>query len=167
MEEKAILYCSNAGHAERYATLLSKEVGLPAYRLGTEKLEKGTPVVFVGWIMAGTVKGLVKATKKYDVRSVAAVGMSRDSSKQENDIRMRHHMSSSMKLFYLQGGMDLSLLKGVYHFMIKMMADSFSKKLESKKDRSEEEDEILQMAHDGKDCVSAEHLSAMVAYLKG
>ena len=56
----AILYTSNAGSTAQYAQLLAKETGLPVYALsGAERaVPDGADVIYLGWIMAGSVKGV-------------------------------------------------------------------------------------------------------------
>lgn len=74
---KAIVYTSNTGSAAQYAALLAKETALPVYALAeaVKKLPRGTEILYVGWLMAGTVKGYKKAAKRFAVQAVCAVGM--------------------------------------------------------------------------------------------
>ena len=66
MEEEdimdAIIYTTNTGSTERYARLLSHETGLPAYSAAEagEYISAGAEVIYMGWIMAGSVKGLCR-----------------------------------------------------------------------------------------------------------
>lgn len=75
----AIIYTTNSGSTERYARLLSRETGLPAYSLAEAKnaVPAGAEVIYLGWIMAGTVKGYAAAARSYTVRAVCGVGMVR------------------------------------------------------------------------------------------
>jgi hypothetical protein len=76
---KAIVYTSKTGSTKRYAEMLSAETGLPAYALdgAGKKLAKGSEIIYMGWIMANSVKGYKKAAGRYAVRAVCAVGMGR------------------------------------------------------------------------------------------
>ena len=74
---KAIVYTTNAGSTEQYAKLLAQETGLPVYSLAEAKrtLSSGTEIVYLGWIMASTVKGYADAAKRYRICAVCAIGM--------------------------------------------------------------------------------------------
>ena len=73
----AIVYTTNAGSAERYARLLAERTGLPACSLTEAKkaVSAGAEVIYLGWIMAGSVKGYAEAAKRFRVRAVCGVGM--------------------------------------------------------------------------------------------
>lgn len=70
MEEEdimdAIIYTTNTGSTERYARLLSHETGLPAYSAAEagEYISAGAGVIYMGWIMAGSVKGYAAAARQ-------------------------------------------------------------------------------------------------------
>ena len=73
----AIIYTTNTGSTGQYAKLLAQETGLPAYSLAEAKKRvfAGAEVVYLGWIMAGSVKGCAGAAKRYQVCAVCGVGM--------------------------------------------------------------------------------------------
>lgn len=55
----AIIYTTNTGSTEHYAKLLAQKTGLPVYSLAEAKKRvfAGAEVIYLGWIMAGSVKG--------------------------------------------------------------------------------------------------------------
>ena len=57
---KAIVYTSQTGHTQRYAQMLAERTGVPAYSLkeAGKSLRRGEEIFYMGWLMAGTVKGL-------------------------------------------------------------------------------------------------------------
>ena len=59
----AIVYTTNAGSTARYAKLLAHETGLPAYSLpeAKEAVPAGAKIIYLGWIMAGSVHGYAAA----------------------------------------------------------------------------------------------------------
>ena len=63
----AIIYTTNTGSTEHYAKLLAQKTGLPVYSLAEAKKRvfAGAEVIYLGWIMAGSVKG--KATARHAV----------------------------------------------------------------------------------------------------
>lgn len=62
----AIIYTTNTGSTERYARLLAQKTGLPAYSLAEAKkwVFAGAEVIYLGWIMAGSVKGYAEAAQR-------------------------------------------------------------------------------------------------------
>ena len=78
---EAIVYTSNTGSAAQYAERLAKETGLAAYSLDEArgKVPADSEVIYLGWVMASTVKGYAAAAKRYIVRAVCAVGMAQPS----------------------------------------------------------------------------------------
>lgn len=161
----AIVYTSNSGFTERYADLLAAETGLPVYALGKAagSLSAGAEIIYMGWLMAGSIKGYEKAAKNYSVRAVCAVGMVRPSEQVVAGIRKKHQIQNA-EVFYLQGGFDMEKLHGMYKLMVKTMAKTVGKKLEKQADKSAEEEEILGMLQNGGDMVSIENLSGVLAW---
>lgn len=62
----AIIYTTNTGSTERYARLLAQKTGRPAYSLAEAKkwVFAGAEVIYLGWIMAGSVKGYAEAAQQ-------------------------------------------------------------------------------------------------------
>lgn len=75
---RTIVYMSETGHTKKYAGLLGEQTGLPVFELSSavRKLPKGAEIIYLGWLMAGTVKGLKKAQKHFALSAVCGVGMS-------------------------------------------------------------------------------------------
>lgn len=60
----AIVYTSNSGYTAEYARMLGELTGLPVYDL--HRVSDPQPqreVIFLGWLMAGNVKGYAKADR--------------------------------------------------------------------------------------------------------
>ena len=163
---KAIIYTSNTGTTERYAKMLSNQTGIPAFTAAEAKgkIEKGEKVLFMGWLMAGAVKGYKKADNRYRVKAVCAVGMRSPSNEALEDTISRNKINDK-KVFYLQGGYDISKLHGLYKFMMKMVGNSMLTSLEKKESRTEEEEATLDMLKNGLDAVSVESLEPIVEWL--
>ena len=167
MKPNAIAYTSNTGYTEQYALLLGEQTGLPVYTLedAGKNLAPGGAVIYLGWLMAGKVKGLKKARARYDVKAVCAVGMGPETGGQTADISAKNPVGN-VPLFYLQGGFDMARLKGIYRFMMKAMQRTIGSKLESKQDITAEERDMLDMINNGRDCVNPESLAKIKAWLK-
>ena len=165
---KAIVYTSNTGSAAQYAALLAKETALPVYALAeaVKKLPRGTEILYVGWLRAGTVKGYKKAAKRFAVQAVCAVGMF-ETGTQTEYVRKTNKLLPELPLFTLQGNLDRSKLHGLYRLMIDIMRKGVTKGLSEKKDRTPEEDSILSMMTNGTGRVKAENLKDVLAWLAG
>ena len=74
---KAIIYTSNIGSTAEYAQLLGNELNLPVHSLqqAKNKVLSGSEIIYLGWIMAGGIKGYKEAAKLYKVRAVCGIGM--------------------------------------------------------------------------------------------
>ena len=159
----AIIYTTNTGSTERYARLLAQKTGLPAYSLAEAKkqLFAGAEVIYLGWIMAGSVKGYAEAAKRYRVRAVCAVGMGQTGT-QMDSVRKKTAVLANIPLFTLQGNFDVKKLHGIYRPMMEIMVKTAGKGLAGKKDRTLEEDDMLDMMLHGGERVKAENLSAVL-----
>ena len=74
---KAIVYTSQTGFTQRYAQLLSQQVGVPAYSVkeAAGALPRESEIFYMGPIVAGGLKGLEKIMHRYTIRGAALVGM--------------------------------------------------------------------------------------------
>lgn len=123
----AIVYSSHTGFTARYAAMLGELAGVPVYSLeeAPGALERGACVFYLGWLCAGSVHGLEKASRRFAVQGIGAVGMSLPdpayTAKLHRPDRLR-----GVPLFYLRGGYAPGRLRGVYKpmmaFMTRMVA---------------------------------------------
>ena len=159
----AIVYTSNTGSAEQYAKLLSGKTGLPVYALkdAPKVLPQGSEIIYIGWIAASAIKGYAKAAKRYHIRAVCAVGMGGTGTQTEN-VRKKSAVPSSIPLFTLQGNFNVKKLHGIYRPMMEIMVKATSKSLAAKKDRTPEEDDMLDMMLHGGERVRIENLNAVL-----
>lgn len=164
MDLTAIVYVSNTGYTARYAKLLSEKTGLPAYTLDVacKELPQGTPVIYMGWLMAGSVKDYRKAAKRFAVQAVCGVGLG-DTGAQDDAARKACGLPADFPVFTLQGGMDLQKLRGPYKLAIRML----TKGMAAKKNRTPGEERMLTLLIQGGDYVCEENLSAVLRWLKG
>ena len=159
MRPNAIVYTSNTGYTRQYAVLLGDKTGLPVYSLeeAAQTLAAGNSVVYLGWLMAGKVQGYAKAAKRYRVEAVCGVGMGATGSQLE-DVRKTNALSDALPLFTLQGGFDITRLRGIYRLMMTVMSKTVGKTLAEKQDRTADEDAMLDLLIHGGSCVSEENL---------
>ena len=159
----AIIYTTNTGSTEQYAKLLAQKTGLPAYSFAEAKKQilAGAEVVYLGWIMAGSVKGYAAAVKHYRVRAVCGIGMEQTGT-QTDSVRKKSAIPANIPLFTLQGNFDVKKLHGIYRPMMEIMVKTVGKALAEKEDRTPEEDDMLDMMLHGGERVKAENLSAVL-----
>ena len=160
---EATIYTTNPGSAEQYARLLAQKTGLPAYSLAEAKKRDfaGAKVVYLGWIMAGSVKGYAEAAKRYRVCAVCGVGMGQTGTQTES-VRKKSAIPANIPLFILQGNFNVKKLHGIYRLMMEIMVKTVGKSLAEKKERTPEENDMLDMMRCGGDRVKAENLSAVL-----
>ena len=164
---KAIVYVSETGHTKKYAGILGENVGLPVCELKTavKELPKNAEIIYLGWLMAGAVKGYKKAIKWFDIQAVCGVGMA-DGDAQLADMRKANHFPEDLPVFYLQGGFELEKLHGIYKLMMQTMKKTVGKGLSDKQNRTPEEDGMLNLMLHGGDTVSADRLDAVFSWYK-
>ena len=158
---KAIVYTSNTGHTAAYSKILGAKIGLPVYALNeaAKKLQKGTEIIYLGWLFANNIKGYKKATKKYKVSAICAVGLC-DTGTAVAEVRKANSISEETPLFTMQGGMDKTKLRGINKFMINML----TKGLSSKKERTENDERMLELLTHDKNYVSEENITAFMKW---
>ncbi len=161
MNATAIVYTSGTGYTARYAALLSEKLGLPAHALtdAMKSLPAGTPVIYMGWLMAGSVKDYKKAARRFAIDAVIGVGLG-DTGAQDDAARKACKLPADVPVFTLQGGMDLENLRGPYKFAIKML----TKGMAAQKNRTPAEDRMLELLQKGGDYVSEKELAAVLAW---
>ena len=159
----AIIYTTNTGSAERYARLLAQETGLPVYSFAEAKKQvfSKEKIIYLGWIMAGSVKGYAEAARRYRVCAVCGVGMGQTGTQIES-VRKKSAIPADIPLFTLQGDFNVKKLHGIYRPMMEIMVKTMGKSLAEKADRTSEEDDMLDMMLHGGERVKAENLSAVL-----
>ena len=167
MKIDAIVYTSNTGFTRQYAELLGKEIGLPVYDLSdaVKTLEQDASIIYLGWLMAGKVKGYAEAIKRFEVEAVCGVGMGSTGS-QLQDLRKSNNLPAKLPVFTLQGGFNMQKLRGVYKMMMTVMKKTAGKGLAGKKDRTPEEDDMLDLLLHGGSRVSADNLTAVLQWYR-
>lgn len=158
---KAIIYTSNTGHTAKYARILGEKTGLPVYELTEAEgiISKGTPVIYLGWLFANSVKGYKEAAKLFNVVAVCAVGLC-DTGTAIDDVRKVNAMPEDLPLFTMQGGMDKTKLRGINKFMISML----TKSMESKKDKTADDERMVHLLKNDRDYVSEENTATFIEW---
>lgn len=165
MKINAIIYTSNTGYTKQYAALLGEKTGLAVYSLKDAKTAGlfGSSVIYLGWIMAGKIKGYTQASKQFNVVAACGVGMGATGSQIE-DIRKANILPTNLPVFTLQGGFDLKKLHGIYKLMMIFMSKVLGKKLSESKERTPEEDAMYDLLINGGCCVNEKNLDAVLRW---
>ena len=158
---KVIVYTSNTGHTAEYSKILGAKIGLPVYTLkeAKKKIQKGTEIIYLGWLFANNIKGYKKATKKYKISAICAVGLC-DTGTAVAEVRKANSISEETPLFTLQGGLDKTKLRGINKFMINML----TKGLSSRKERTENDERMLELLTHDKNYVSEENITTFMKW---
>ena len=161
MRIRAIVYTSNTGHTKKYAEMLGRLTGLPVYRLenAVREIAKGTRVIYLGWLFAGSLKGYRTAAKHFTLAAVCGVGLC-DTGAMTDEVRRAISLPEEIPLFTMQGGIDKTRLTGIHKFMIRMLI----KGLSAKKSPTEEERRMLELLCRDADYVSKENAAAFCAW---
>ena len=162
MKVDAIVYTSKNGHTKEYAEILSKKINVPVYSLNEAKLKlnKNSKIIYMGWIRANKVIGYKEAWKKFSVYLVIGCGLS-DTGDKIGDVRNRTNINSSVHLFTVQGGIQLSSLKGADKILIKMLINGLS----NSKNRTSQDDRTLFLLTNEINNVKEDNLKDIMDYI--
>ena len=140
-------------------------MNLPVFSLKDAKksMTVNEEIIYLGWLMAGTVKGLKQAGKRFSVKAVCGVGMSGGDT-QIADMRKKNSLGDSIPVFYLQGGFEIDKLHGIYRLMMKTMQASAGKQVSGKTDQSPEEKEMLDLLVNGGNKVSKANTDKIIEW---
>lgn len=160
---RAIVYTSNTGSTAKYAKQLSHQICVPSFSMveAKTKVKPGAEIIYMGWIMAGKIKGYPEAARKYNIQAVCGVGMGQTGT-QLVEIRTKNKVPQRIPLFTLQGTFDVKKLHGVYKMMMNVMVKTAGKALADKSDRTPEDDDMLDMMLNGSERVKAENLKHII-----
>ena len=164
---EAIIYTTNTGSTAQYAKMLAEKTGLQAFSMeeAKSKVEAGSEIIYLGWIMAAQVKGCKAAAKKYKIRAICAVGMEKTGTRTE-EIRGKTCVPAEIPLFTLQGNFNVKKLHGLYRIMMNMMVKMVTKQLGAKAERTQRENEMLEIMLHGGENVREENLKSILDYYK-
>lgn len=163
MEPKAIVYTSHTGHTRQYALMLGEQTALPVYSLdeAVSALPGGSPVLYLGWVYASHVQGFARAAKHFSVCAVCGVGLC-DTGTMLPEVRKASSIPAEIPLFTLQGGLERGRLKGVHKLLISML----TKSLASQKQRTEQDERMLELLSRDGSYVSGENLTEVLNWVQ-
>jgi len=129
MRPNAIVYTSGTGHTAAYAALLGEKTGLPVMTLteASDRLSPKAPILYLGWLMGGSIQGYRKAEARYQICAVCAVGLCETGTLLEG-LRHKNEIPHSIPFFTLQGGLDFTKLPLMHKLMLKMLIRALRKR---------------------------------------
>ena len=151
MSKIAVIFKSTYGHTKKYAEWIAKELNadlLDELRVKPQTLEKYNIIVYGGGLYATGINGAKLLSDNADLLLkkklvVFAVGLSDDLSQEEQAKLLTHNfslpMQKNMKFFCLRGGINHKKLSLVH----KLMMSKQKTMLEQKKDKTNQEELLL------------------------
>ena len=106
--------------------IISVNVGWYSMKEAEKKVKPGAEIIYMGWIMAGKIKGYPEAARKYNIKAVCGVGMGQTGT-QLTEVRAKNKIPQRIPLFTLQGTFDIRKLHGVYKMMMNVMVKTAGK----------------------------------------
>ena len=155
-----IVYQSNTGFTRQYAEMLAKAEKLRCFSLDEARLDAGTEVFYMGPLMAGRITGADKAAKQYKVVGVCGVGMSPPGKDVLHTIN-KANAAITAPMFYLQGGWAPKKVGFIKRRSVEMITKSFREALQAKSNRTEYEQQNLDMLLKGGSFVAYKNLDTI------
>lgn len=143
--------------------MLGEEIGLPVYSYdeAVSQLPSGSQVIYLGWIHASHVKGYSRVAKRFSVCAVCGVGLC-DTGTLISEVRKATSIQEDIPLFTIQGGFDRSKLRGMDKLMISML----TKGLSAQKQRSAQDERMLELLSKDASYVSMENLAGILQWYR-
>ena len=162
MDIKAIVYTSNTGYTAEYAKILADKTGLPLYTLKeAKKLEKGSPIIYLGWLMAGSVVDYKKASGLYEIKMVIGSCLGTTGSMTAS-ARKSGNIPKEIPVFTLQGGFDMNKLHGMHKLLMKIVGKAIKKQIMSKAEQNADDKRIVDMLDNGGSAVDEKNLEPVI-----
>ena len=156
---KAIVYKSNTGHTMQYAKMLSEKVNIPYFTINEAKnnLKKQDEIVYLGWVCATKICGLGKVKNRYSIKCYGAVGLFQTDENYIKSLKKANKLDKD--LFYMQGGLDYTKLKGIKRKMLQLVENAIEK------DNKPENQEMIKIFKNGANFVSEKNLDPIIQFL--
>ena len=155
-----IVYQSNTGFTKQYAEMLAKAEKLRLFSVEEAQLDAETEVFYMGPLMAGRITGADKACKQFKVVGVCGVGMSPPGKDVLNTIS-KANAAIPVPMFYLQGGWAPKKVGFIKRRAVEMVTKSFREALQAKHNRTEYEQQNLNMLLKGGSFVAYKNLDTI------
>ena len=163
-----VVYSSKNGSTARYAQWIADEIGapcLPWHEASRSSIDAYDTIVYGGGVYAGTINGLSRLVRiaecaKVTVFATGTAAVTDDTVRalQKRNLTRR---GITNRLFYFPGAFDFQALRGFDRFVMSMLR----RVLRSKKDRSSDEQKLLESYETPVDRVERGAIGPLIAYL--
>ncbi len=167
-----VIYNSKTGFTKRYAQWIAEASGADCLELSAAKkkdLALYEAIVFGGWACAGTISKIswfkANIDKWADKKLIAFCVGASPIENPEIDEALKRNFSQSererVKVFYCPGGFNYERMSAPSKLMMKM----FIKKLNAKKDKTEEEQVMIEMISSSYDISDKKYIEPILQCL--
>lgn len=155
-----IVYESNTGHTKQYAKMLSEKLNIPYFTISEARanLKKHDEIIFLGWVCAAKIRGLGKVRNRYKIKCCGAVGVFPKDDSYTKSLKEANKLDR--ELFYMQGGLDYTKLKGIKRKILQLIGSAMEK------DNKPKNQEMIKMFKNGANFVTEDKLVPMIKYIK-
>ncbi len=165
-----VLYKSRYGNTFRYASWIAEELGWELRDFSEFKkaeINACRTVIFGTGVYMGKMNKLKKVLGWFKEKPVIVFACAGNNNSQKDiDDILRNNFTGEQaefhKFFYLPGGVDFSKVKGIS----KAMLNVFKKVMEKKKNRTKDEDAILEGFYHPTNYVDRKEIRAIVEYAR-
>lgn len=165
-----VLYKSKYGNTLKYATWISETLGwelLDFSKFKKSDVHKYDKIIFGTAVYMGKMYQIKKALKTFKAKPIIIFTTGGNPGvpseiKKITDKNLSEADLSKHQFFYLPAGVDFSKTKGLFKFVLKLMANS----LEKKKNRTPEQDAILEGYKKPIVYVDKKYINEIVAFAK-
>lgn len=168
-----VIYNSQTGFTKRYAEWIAEAAGADCFELSVAKrknLDTYGAVIFGGWVCAGSISklnwfkdNLDKWTdKKLIVFCVGGSPIDNPGIEQFLKKNLKEYGLRKVDVFYCPGGFNYEKMSVTSKLMMKM----FVKMLKAKKDKTEEEQEMVKMISASYDISDKKYIEPILECLK-
>ena len=168
-----VIYNSQTGFTKRYAEWIAEETGADCLELSAAKKRDLAPyeaIIFGSWACAGGISKIswfkrnIDKCENKELLAFCVGGSPIDS--QEIDIALKRNFNESeqkkVKTFYCPGGFNYKKMSTLSKLMMKM----FVKMLKAKKDKTQEEQEMIKMISSSYDISDKKYIEPILQSLK-
>lgn len=168
-----VIYNSQTGFTKRYAEWIAEATGADCFALSAAKKKDLTAyeaIVFGGWACAGSIskiswfKGNIDKWKDKRLIAFCVGGSPIDSPEIATALKRNFSESEQKKVktFYCPGGFNYEKMSTPSKLMMKM----FIKTLKAKKDKTQEEEEMIKMISSSYDISDRKYIEPILKYLE-
>ena len=170
-----VIYTSQTGFTKKYEEWIGNRVNGDIINLDEAKRKKDNfydeyeTIIYGGWTMAGSVvklkwflsKAALWKKKKLAIFCVGASPIASPDVKTTLDKLLDDSQKEYIKVFYCQGGLDYSKMKGPY----KMAMKAFASMMRKKKDATDDEKIMAEMISKSYDISDEKYVEPIVEYI--